>query len=91
LPGHHSRAIWLVNEKPVTPESADDFQVPALRREVLSELLGKRVEVSEKEDTIASVNRRVAAFGSWLAVGLDRLIDGWKRELLELAHLAVCW
>jgi hypothetical protein len=52
-------------------------------------LPGKRVLVSKKEDPVAAVNRRIAVRSSRLAVGLDRLVDRRKRELLELAHVAV--
>jgi hypothetical protein len=45
--------------------------------------------VSKEEDALAAVNRRVAVRSSGLAPRFDRLVDRRKRELLELAHVAV--
>ena len=78
-------------EEPVAPEGAEDFQIPCLRREVLSVLFRRRVLVSKQQHPVASVNRFVAVRSSRRAVGLERLVVRWKRELLELVHVAVFW
>jgi hypothetical protein len=91
LPGPPLVGDLARQEEPVAPEGAEDFQIPCLRREGLSVLCGKRVLVSKQEDAVASVDRRVAVSSSRLAVGLDRLVDRRKWELVELAHLAASW